>query len=98
MGQMANPWSTAPTAPDGSPSWEGVTFLECEREYWGNVPGKEDVVFQTFGIGLASYYHQLHRHCRSKEALMYDAHLARAILDAADSAVSRRLVDRGGVG
>lgn len=93
---MATPVSIPPAAHENSSSWEGAEFLEFERDNWGHVPGKEDAVYREFGIGLAAYYHQLHRHCRSRDALLYDAHLTRAILDAADSAVSSRLSVQGG--
>lgn len=96
MEGMANSWSIPPADADDSPSWEGASFLECERDHWGNLPGKEDIVFEKFGIGLAAYYHRLHRHARSRDALVYDAHLARAIVDAADNAVFSRLSRQGG--
>ena len=76
--------------------WEGVRFLEFEREHWGVTPDKEDLVFGEFAMGLPAYYQRLYRLCRTKEALGYDAHLVRMILDAADSALERRIGQAGG--
>jgi len=84
--------STPPPSTDG---WEGAAFLECERSHWGVTAGKEERVFETFGLGLPAYYQQLYRLCRTREALGYDAHLVRAILDAADRALTRRRLVSG---
>jgi hypothetical protein len=96
MGAMAI--SVPSTASHSSPEeWEGARFLEFEREHWGITEEKEDAVFGEFSMGLPAYYQRLYRLCRTKEALRYDAHLVRLILDAADSAVERRIGQSGGV-
>lgn len=87
-----------PTSSEHSPeAWEGVRFLEFERQHWGVTDDKEDLVFTEFSVGLPAYYQRLYRLCRSKEALAYDAHLARTILDAADTALKKRSGQAGGV-
>ena len=87
---MAISASSSPPAPESAHLWEGERFLEFERNHWGVSSDKEDRVFATFGLGLPAYYQRLYRLCRSHEALAYDAHLVRAILDAADAALSIR--------
>jgi hypothetical protein len=87
-----------PTPPPSADDWEGVAFLECERAHWGVTSGKEERVFEAFGLGLPAYYQRLYRLCRTREALGYDAHLARSILDAADDALAHRRRGPGGEG
>ena len=91
MGEMANSSPVSPASENSPQPWEGVRFLEFERENWGPTPDKEDRVFREFSLGLAAYYHRLYRLCRTREALLYDAYLSRTILDAADEALSTRL-------
>ena len=96
MGAMAiSVSSTTPSHPSLE-EWEGIRFLEFEREHWGVTEAKEDAVFGEFSMGLPAYYQRLYRLCRTKEALSYDAHLVRMILDAADTAVERRVGTSGG--
>ncbi len=90
MGAMAISFPS-PTSSEPSPEeWDGVRFLEFEREHWGVTEGKEDAVFGEFSMGLPAYYQRLYRLCRTREALGYDAHLVRMILEAADAALERR--------
>ena len=96
MGAMAISVSFPASAHTSPEEWEGVRFLEFEREHWGVTPDKEDLVFGEFAMGLPAYYQRLYRLCRTKEALGYDAHLVRMILDAADSALERRIGQAGG--
>jgi hypothetical protein len=96
MGAMAISASPTPTPPPSTSDWEGAAFLECERAHWGVTATKEELVFETFGLGLPAYYQRLYRLCRTREALSYDAHLVRTILDAADRAVTRRMSEPGG--
>jgi hypothetical protein len=97
MGAMATSLSSTPS-PDLSPEdWEGVCFLEFERQHWGVTENKEDLVFGEFSLSLPAYYQRLYRLCKTKEALGYDAHLARMILDAADDALHNRRGQTGGV-
>jgi hypothetical protein len=98
MGVMANSQSVPPVSENSPEVWEGARFLEFEREHWGHAPGKEDRVFREFSLGLAAYYHRLYRFCRSRDALVYDAHLSRSILDAASTALTTRLRSQGGEG
>jgi hypothetical protein len=95
MGAMAIFVSSTASAHSSPEEWDGVRFLEFERDHWGLSEEKEDLVFSEFSLGLPAYYQRLYRLCRTKEALSYDAHLVRMILDAADHAVARR---RGQVG
>jgi hypothetical protein len=97
MGAMAISVSSSTTAHSSAEEWEGVRFLEFEREHWGVTDDKEDLVFGEFSMGLPAYYQRLYRLCRTKDALSYDAHLVRTILDAADSALERRIGGAGGV-
>jgi hypothetical protein len=97
MGAMAISVSTTTSSPSSPEEWEGVRFLEFEREHWGVTDDKEDLVFGEFCLGLPAYYQRLYRLCRTKDALSYDAHLVRMILDAADSALERRRDQAGGV-
>jgi hypothetical protein len=96
MGAMAISVSTTTSSPSSPEEWEGVRFLEFEREHWGVTDDKEDLVFGEFSLGLPAYYQRLYRLCRTKDALSYDAHLVRMILDAADSALERRRDQAGG--
>ena len=96
MGAMAISVSSTTSAHSSPEEWEGVRFLEFEREHWGVTEEKEDAVFGEFSMGLPAYYQRLYRLCRTKEALSYDAHLVRMILDAADSALERRVGHGGG--
>ena len=96
MGAMAISVSSTPSSNPSAEGWEGVRFLEFEREHWGVAEGKEDRVFTEFSLGLPAYYQRLYRLCRTREALAYDAHLVRMILDAADSALEKRTGHGGG--
>jgi hypothetical protein len=97
MGAMAISVSSTASTQSSPEEWEGIRFLEFEREHWGVTEEKEDAVFGEFSMGLPAYYQRLYRLCRTKEALHYDAHLVRMILDAADTALERRM-GRGGGG
>jgi hypothetical protein len=90
MEGMAQPTSSPEFVPPSVEDWAGATFLEFERNHWGTVDGKEDRVFERFGLGLPAYYQRLYRECRSAEAISYDAHLVRLILDAAEGALEFR--------
>ena len=96
MGAMAISLSSPASTHSSPEEWEGVRFLEFERKYWGVTNEKEDLVFDEFSMGLPAYYQRLYRLCRTKDALSYDAHLVRMILDAADSALERRTGQAGG--
>jgi hypothetical protein len=96
MGAMAISVSSTTPAHSSPEKWEGVRFLEFEREHWGVTDDKEDAVFSEFSLGLPAYYQRLYRLCRTKEALSHDALLVRAILDAADVALERRHGQAGG--
>jgi hypothetical protein len=96
MGAMAISVSSNVSAHSSPEEWEGVRFLEFEREHWGVTDDKEDLVFGEFAMGLPAYYQRLYRLCRTKDALSYDAYLVRMILDAADSALERRIGQAGG--
>jgi len=96
MGAMAISVSSTTPSHSSPEEWEGIRFLEFEREHWGVQGDKEDLVYGAFSLGLPAYYQRLYRLCRTKEALSYDAHLVRMILDAADTAVERRIGRAGG--
>jgi hypothetical protein len=96
MGAMAISVSSTTSAHPSPEEWEGVRFLEFEREHWGVTEAKEDAVFSEFSLGLPAYYQRLYRLCRTREALSYDAQLVRMILEAADTAVERRVGPVGG--
>jgi len=98
MGAMAISASSSASAHSVSKEWEGARFLEFEREHWGVTESKEDAVFSEFSLGLPAYYQRLYRLCRTQEALSYDAHLVRMILEAANTAVERRRGQSGGDG
>jgi hypothetical protein len=97
MGAMAISLSSTPSPHPSSEEWEGVHFLEFERKHWGVTDDKEDLVFGEFSMGLPAYYQRLYRLCRTREALVYDAHLVRLILEAADTALEHRIGESGGV-
>jgi hypothetical protein len=97
MEEMAISVSSPPSPRPSAESWEGVRYLEFERDHWGITQDKEDLVFGEFSLGLPAYYQRLYRLCRTKEALAYDAHLVRLILDAADSALESRSGQTRGV-
>jgi hypothetical protein len=96
MGAMAISVSSTASAHSSPEKWEGVRFLEFERQHWGVTDDKEDAVFSEFSVGLPAYYQRLYRLCRTQEALSYDAHLVRMILDAAEIALERRIGQSGG--
>ena len=97
MGSMAISLSSTPPTDPSSEGWEGIHFLEFERQHWGMTERKEELVFAEFSLGLPAYYQRLYRLCKTREALGYDAHLVRMILDAADTALERRIGEPGGV-
>lgn len=96
MEAMALSISPQPAPDESAETWEGARFLEFERAHWGITGPKEDDVFTEFSLTLPAYYQRLYRWCRTKEALAYDAHLVRLILDAADVALENRWGVSGG--
>jgi hypothetical protein len=95
MEEMTQSASSPECVPPLVEDWAGAEFLDFERNHWGIFDGKEDVVFERFGLGLPAYYQRLYLECGRVEALAYDAHLVRMILDAADSAVALRTGRQG---
>lgn len=82
---------STPPSPSRALSEHDQELLECERAHWGATPGKEQVVFERFGMALPTYYHRLYQVCQTAEALEYDSVLSRHILDTADQVTTRRL-------
>lgn len=82
---------STPPPPSRALSEHDQELLECERSHWGAAPGKEQVVFERFGMSLPAYYQRLYQLCQTAEALEYDSVLARHILDTADQVTARRL-------
>lgn len=77
--------------PSDSLAESDIALLECEREFWGPGPQKEDVVFRRFGLGLPAYYQRLYQVCETPAAIRYDAVLVRQIHESADHVTRQRL-------